>query len=74
MNGNWYASIKGQLFDESDFHLISHDEYLKIPIVRIIRYWDLAATEVLDDTSTKKNDPPVLFRALILYNQDSRTR
>ena len=38
MNGNWYASIKGQLFDESDFHIISHEEYMKIPIVRVIRY------------------------------------
>ena len=24
MNGNWYASVKGQLFDESDFRLISY--------------------------------------------------
>ena len=57
MNGNWYASVKGQLFDESDFHLISYDEYLKIPIVRIIRYWDLAATEVLNDDRLKGSDP-----------------
>ena len=36
MNGNWYASVKGQLFDESDFHIISHDEYMKIPIIKVI--------------------------------------
>jgi len=57
MNGNWYASVKGQLFDESDFHLISHDEYMKIPIVKVIRYWDLAATEVLNDDKLKGSDP-----------------
>ena len=57
MNGNWYASVKGQLFDESDFHLISHDEYMKIPIVRVIRYWDLAATEVLNDDKLRGSDP-----------------
>ena len=57
MNGNWYASVKGQLFDESDFHLISYDEYMKIPIVRVIRYWDLAATEVLNDDKLKGSDP-----------------
>ena len=68
MNGNWYASVKGELFDESDFHLISHDEYLKIPIIRIIRYWDLAATEVLDDTNMKKSDPD--FTAGVLLAKD----
>lgn len=55
MNSNWYASIKGQLFDESDFHLISYDEYMKIPIIRVIRYWDLAATEVLNDDRLKNS-------------------
>ncbi len=57
MNGNWYASVKGHLFDESDFHIISHDEYMKIPIIRIIRYWDLAATEVLNDDALRNSDP-----------------
>ena len=33
MNGNWYATIKGQLFDESDFHLISNSDFLKISII-----------------------------------------
>ena len=56
MNGNWYATIKGQLFDESDFHLISNSDFLKIPIIRIIRYWDLAATEVLNDDKLKGSD------------------
>ncbi len=57
MNGNWYDSVKGELFDESDFHLISHDEFMKIPIIRVIRYWDLAATEVLNDDKLKSSDP-----------------
>ncbi len=57
MNGNWYASVKGRLFDESDFHLISHDKYMKIPIVKVIRYWDLVATEVLNDDKLKGSDP-----------------
>lgn len=57
MNGNWYATIKGQLFDESDFHLISNSDFLKISIIRIIRYWDLAATEVLNDDRLKGSDP-----------------
>jgi phage terminase large subunit-like protein len=56
MNGNWYATIKGQLFDESDFHLISNSDFLKISIIRIIRYWDLAATEVLNDDRLKGSD------------------
>lgn len=56
MNGIWYASVKGQLFDESDFHLILYNEYMKIPIVRVIRYWDLAATEVLNDDKLKGSD------------------
>jgi predicted phage terminase large subunit-like protein len=68
MNGNWYASVKGQLFDESDFHIISHDEYLKIPIVKIIRYWDLAATEVLNDDKLKNNDPD--YTAGVLLAKD----
>ena len=57
MNGNWYASVKGQLFDESDFHLSSYNEYMKIPIVKVIRYWDLDATEVLNDDNLKSSDP-----------------
>ena len=57
INANWYASVKGQLFDESDFHLISHDEYMKIPIVKVIRYWNLAATEVLNDDKLKGSNP-----------------
>lgn len=56
MNGNWYATIKGQLFDESDFRLISNNDFLKIPIIRIIRYWNLAATEVLNDDRLKGSD------------------
>lgn len=56
MNGNWYATIKGQLFDESDFHLISNSDFLKISIIRIIRYWNLAATEVLNDDRLKGSD------------------
>ena len=68
MNGNWYASVKGELFDESDFHLISHDEFLKIPIIRIIRYWDLAATEVLNDDKLKNSDPD--YTAGVLLAKD----
>ena len=68
MNGNWYASVKGQLFDESDFHIISHDEYMKIPIVRIIRYWDLAATEVLNDDKLRGSDPD--YTAGVLLAKD----
>lgn len=68
MNGNWYASVKGQLFDESDFHIISHDEYMKIPIIEIIRYWDLAATEVLNDDALKKSDPD--FTAGVMLARD----
>ena len=65
---NWYASVKGQLFDESDFHLISHDEYMKIPIIKIIRYWDLAATEVLNDDKLKGSDPD--YTAGVLLAKD----
>ena len=68
MNGNWYASVKGQLFDESDFHIISHDEYMKIPIIRIIRYWDLAATEVLNDDKLRRSDPD--YTAGVLLAKD----
>ena len=68
MNGNWYASVKGQLFDESDFHIISYNEYMKIPIVRVIRYWDLAATEVLNDDKLKGSDPD--FTAGVLLAKD----
>ena len=68
MNCNWYASVKGQLFDESDFHIISHDEYMKIPIVRVIRYWDLAATEVLNDDKLKGSDPD--FTAGVMLAKD----
>ena len=68
MNGNWYASVKGQLFDESDFHIISYNEYMKIPIVRVIRYWNLAATEVLNDDKLKCSDPD--FTAGVLLAKD----
>ena len=68
MNGNWYATIKGQLFDESDFHLISNSDFLKIPIIRIIRYWDLAATEVLNDDRLKGSDPD--YTAGVLLAKD----
>ena len=64
MNGNWYATVKGELFDESDFHLISHDEYMKIPIISVIRYWDLAATEVISDSS--RNDDPDFTAGVML--------
>lgn len=68
MNGNWYASVKGQLFDESDFHIISHDEYMKIPIIKIIRYWNLAATEVLNDDKLRGSDPD--YTAGVLLAKD----
>lgn len=68
MNGNWYATIKGQLFDESDFHLISNSDFLKISIIRIIRYWDLAATEVLNDDRLKGSDPD--YTAGVLLTKD----
>ena len=68
MNGNWYASVKGQLFDESDFHIISYNEYMKIPIVRVIRYWNLAATEVLNEDKLKGSDPD--FTAGVLLAKD----
>lgn len=68
MNGNWYATIKGQLFDESDFHLISNGDFLKISIIRIIRYWNLAATEVLNDDRLKGSDPD--FTAGVLLAKD----
>ncbi len=68
MNGNWYASVKDQLFDQSDFHIISHDEYMKIPIVRVIRYWDLAATEVLNDDKLRGSDPD--YTAGVLLAKD----
>ena len=65
---NWYATIKGQLFDESDFHLISNSDFLKISIIRIIRYWDLAATEVLNDDRLKGSDPD--YTAGVLLAKD----
>ena len=68
MNGNWYATVKGQLFDESDFHLISNSDFLKIPIIRVIRYWDLAATEVLNDDKLKGSDPD--YTAGVLLAKD----
>lgn len=68
MNGNWYATIKGQLFGESDFHLISNSDFLKISIIRIIRYWDLAATEVLNDDRLKGSDPD--YTAGVLLAKD----
>lgn len=68
MNGNWYATIKGQLFDELDFHLISNSDFLKISIIRIIRYWDLAATEVLNDDRLKGSDPD--YTAGVLLAKD----
>ena len=68
MNGNWYATIKGQLFDESDFHLISNSDFLKISIIRIIRYWDLAATVVLNDDRLKGSDPD--YTAGVLLAKD----
>ncbi|WP_400252044.1 hypothetical protein [Methanobrevibacter smithii] len=68
MNGNGYASVKGQLFDESDFHIIFHDEYMKIPIIKIIRYWDLAATEVLNDDKLRGSDPD--YTAGVLLAKD----
>jgi predicted phage terminase large subunit-like protein len=68
MNGNWYATVKGQLFDESDFHLISNSDFLKIPIIRVIRYWDLAATEVLNDDRLKGSDPD--YTAGVLLAKD----
>lgn len=68
MNGNWYAAIKGQLFDESDFHLISNSDFLKISIIRIIRYWDLAATEVFNDDRLKGSDPD--YTAGVLLAKD----
>ena len=41
---------------------------MKIPIVRVIRYWDLAATEVLNDDKLKGSDPD--FTAGVLLAKD----
>ena len=41
MNGNWYASVKGQLFDESDFHLISYNKYMNYQSLELSDIWIL---------------------------------
>ena len=70
MNANLYISVKGQLFDELDFH-ISHDEYTKIPIVKVIRYWNLAATDLLNDDKLKGSDSNFTAGVLLAKNLNS---
>ena len=55
MHGNWYARIEGELFNETDFILLSPERFEKVPVIHEARSWDLAATEVIDEN--KSSDP-----------------
>ena len=51
--------------------IISHDEYMKIPIIKIIRYWDLAATEVLNDDKLRGSDSDYTAGVLLAKDLNS---
>jgi predicted phage terminase large subunit-like protein len=64
-SGDWWATTLGSLFDRAAFPIIDHTE---IPAItssaRVVRYWDLAATE----PSASNPDPDWTVGTLMLFD------
>ena len=46
--GDWYAEESGNLFDRSDFRVISPEDVPEEAFMNVVRYWDLAGSEPTD--------------------------
>jgi len=64
--GDWWSTTLGSLFDRTSFVIIDQNE---IPLInssaRVVRFWDLAATEV----SHSNTDPDWTVGTLMLLNE-----
>jgi predicted phage terminase large subunit-like protein len=64
--GDWWSTTLGSLFDRTSFIIIDQNE---IPLItsscRVVRYWDLAATEV----SSTNTDPDWTVGTLMMLNE-----
>ena len=65
-SGDWWATTLGTLFQRTDFPIIEHSD---IPAItssaRVVRYWDLAATE----PSQSNPDPDWTVGVMMLFDQ-----
>lgn len=63
--------LESNCFSNNSFEKKSNsNEYMKIQILRIIRHWDLAVIEVMDDDKMKGNDSD--YTAGVLLAKDLR--
>jgi len=64
--GDWWSTTLGSLFDRPAFEIIDGNEIPPIsPAARVVRYWDLAATE----PSTSYPDPDWTVGTLMMFDQ-----
>ena len=63
--GDWWATTLGTLFNRTDFPIIDHTELPQMTsATRVVRYWDLAATE----PSSTNTDPDWTVGTLMLFD------
>lgn len=64
--GDWWATTLGTLFDRTDFPIIDGSDVPEITSsARVVRYWDLAATE----PHSGNTDPDWTVGTLMLFDQ-----
>lgn len=64
--GDWWSTTLGSLFDRPSFVVIDGNEIPTItPAARVVRYWDLAATE----PSSSYPDPDYTVGTLMMFDQ-----
>jgi predicted phage terminase large subunit-like protein len=64
--GDWWATTLGSLFDRTSFVIIdSHEVPIVTPQARVVRFWDLAATE----PNHSNPDPDWTVGTLMLFDQ-----
>lgn len=64
-HGDWWASSTGSMFNREDFVLIESQDLPTLDNPRLIRFWDLAATEPSADNA----DPDWTVGTLMMLNE-----
>lgn len=64
--GDWWATTLGTMFNREQFVIIDHHEIPQVTsAARVVRFWDMAATEV----SASNYDPDWTVGTLMLFDQ-----
>lgn len=63
--GDWWATATGSMFSREDFEIIEPEEIPILSNPKVVRFWDLAGTEV----NPNNTDPDWTVGALMLLNE-----